>query len=179
VSDAYPFYEWGLPPLVWSAIGALIFMGAIVGMFYRFEQRHGGGEWPYKSYCGADHSGGRHPPSFQLEEPTAMKLAKPEPCCFIGVSSPRRCAQTALPGPSLLGRSAKARGAPLQPLMAVAIIVASVVSVFAIVPAVIAHVSAILPDIGLSLFSSRRFSRISPPPVRKRALMRSAPSNPS
>ena len=78
-----------------------------------------------------------------------MKLAKPEPCCFIAVSSPRRCAQTALPGPSPLGRSAEARAAPLEPLVAVAVVVASIVSVFAIVPAVLTHVSAILPDVGL------------------------------
>lgn len=44
VSDAYSFYQFGLPPLVWSAIGALIFMSAIVGTLYRFEQRHGAGD---------------------------------------------------------------------------------------------------------------------------------------
>src|SRR6185295_14453942 len=50
-------------------------------------------EWPYERYRGAGYSGGRHAPFLRLDPLTAMKLAKPEPCRFIAVSSPRRCAK--------------------------------------------------------------------------------------
>jgi hypothetical protein len=39
VSDAYSFFHLGLPPMVWAAIGAALFMSAVVGMLYRWESR--------------------------------------------------------------------------------------------------------------------------------------------
>lgn len=52
VSDAYSFYQWGIPPLVWTGVGVFIFMSAILVMLYRFEQRAlpatGDGDQPAK-----------------------------------------------------------------------------------------------------------------------------------
>src|SRR5580765_5013869 len=79
----------------------------------------------------------------------ATKPARPEPCCFVAVSSQRRFTQNRVTESKSPQTTRGGRGAPLEPLVAVAILVACVVFVFPIVLAILPHVTAILPDVGL------------------------------